>query len=314
MMPLYCATVGELINAYMLAYKGRDPGRGARLAEWDRRLGTVLVAELTDDHVFRELADYESQPARIYKGRDVHGTPIYRAKGPRAPSTINRFRDTLAAVCTWAKRQRRVPKGWTNPFEEIAKHKEPEGRVRFLSDAERTRLLAACAAQPWPRLRVMVLLSIITGARRGELEGLRWRDVKPERAEIHLAQTKNDQPRVLVLTPGVLEDLMAFRDADQSRFGIGTPTQLVFHSEKRPDVPFNFEKQWRAALLAAHVRKFRWHDLRHTCASYLAQQNATLLEIAEVLGHRQLAMTRRYAHLTTQHKRALVGRVMGDIR
>lgn len=314
MIPLYCTTVSELIDAYMCAYKGRDPGRAARLVEWDRRLGTVPLDQISDDHVFRELAEYESSPARIYMGRDVEGKPIYRAKGPRAASTVNRFRDALAAVCSWGKRQRRVPKGWKNPFEEIGKHKEPEGRVRFLSDDERTRLLAACAAQPWPRLRVMVLLSIITGARRGELEGLRWRDVKSERAEIHLAQTKNDQPRVLVATPGVMQDLMAFETEDQKRFGIGTSAQLVFHSPRRPDVPFNFEKQWRAALAASHVRKFRWHDLRHTCASYLAQQNATLLEIAEVLGHRQLAMTRRYAHLTTQHKRALVGRVMADIR
>jgi len=62
------------------------------------------------------------------------------------------------------------------------------------------------------------------------------------------------------------------------------------------------------------VSGFRFHDLRHSCASYLAQNGASLLEIADVLGHKQLAMTKRYSHLTTATKKALVGRVLGDIR
>ena len=71
---------------------------------------------------------------------------------------------------------------------------------------------------------------------------------------------------------------------------------------------------WDRALKAAGVKSFRFHDLRHSCASALAQNGATLLEIAEVLGHRQLSVTKRYSHLATDHKTKLINRVLGDIR
>jgi integrase len=77
--------------------------------------------------------------------------------------------------------------------------------------------------------------------------------------------------------------------------------------------PYAFEARWAQALKEARVRDFRFHDLRHSCASLLAQSGATLLEIGDVLGHRQLAMTKRYSHLTTGHKAALVNRVLGSI-
>jgi integrase len=94
----------------------------------------------------------------------------------------------------------------------------------------------------------------------------------------------------------------------------GQPAGLIFPSARYPDQPFAFEVQWANVLNQTRIRSFRFHDLRHSCASMLAASGATLLEIADVLGHRQLAMTKRYAHLTTQHKAALVNRVLGGIR
>jgi len=63
----------------------------------------------------------------------------------------------------------------------------------------------------------------------------------------------------------------------------------------------------------AKLNDFRFHDLRHTTASYLAQNGATLLEIADVLGHKQIEVTRRYTHLCIEHKSALINKVMGSI-
>jgi integrase len=65
---------------------------------------------------------------------------------------------------------------------------------------------------------------------------------------------------------------------------------------------------------AARIRNFRFHDLRHSCASMLAQSGATLLEIGDLPGHRQLQMTKRYSHLASGHKSALVNRVLGGIK
>ena len=67
-------------------------------------------------------------------------------------------------------------------------------------------------------------------------------------------------------------------------------------------------------MKAAGIKNFRFHDLRHTAASYLAMAGATLLEVADVLGHRELSVTKRYSHLATAHKEKLVNRVLGDIK
>jgi len=299
-------TVAALVERYMADYKGRDSTRAQRLAWWSARLGTARLVDVTDDDIYFALEDLAVQPPRYYAGLDADGRAIYKAKKRQlSPATLNRYNAAIGAVFSWAIKKRLTPRDWLNPTSRVERRPEDNERVRFLSDAERARLLAACRASKWPRLYLMVLMGITTGARRGELEALRWRDVDFERGEARVAQTKNGDPKVHVLLPAVVEEL---------RRHVGAPGALVFASRRRPDTAFNFETAWRAALKAAAVRDFRFHDLRHCCASYLAQAGASLLEIADVLGHRQLAMTKRYSHLTTSHKAALVGRVLGDIR
>ena len=73
------------------------------------------------------------------------------------------------------------------------------------------------------------------------------------------------------------------------------------------------ESQIQIGFKEAELVEFRFHDLRHTTASYLAQNGATLLEIADVLGHKQIEVTKRYAHLCIEHKSSLINRVMGGI-
>lgn len=144
-----------------------------------------------------------------------------------------------------------------------------------------------------------------TGARKSELLGLRWADIDLHRAEATVSRTKNSDAKVLAPVPTVVEELRRFQAA---------PGALVFASQKRSDRPFHFDSAWDIALRAAKVKDFRFHDCRHTCASYLAQAGAPLLQIADVLGHRQLSMTKRYSHPMPSHRAELVTRVMGEIR
>jgi integrase len=95
---------------------------------------------------------------------------------------------------------------------------------------------------------------------------------------------------------------------------VGKPGALVFASTRMPTKPYSFAPRWLEALKAARIRGFRFHDLRHSCASFLAQNGATLLEIGDLLGHRQITMTKRYSHLASTHRAALVNRVLGDLR
>ena len=299
-------TLKDLVDDYFSQYAGRDHTRTYRLGWWVKRLGDRPAASITDDDVFDALEALMTQPARRYAGRDADGAKIYRARpGKRSPATVNRYQVALGALFTWAIRKRRVPKGTDNPCRKIERQPESAGVVRFLSDGERAHLLAACKASRWPRLYLLVLLAITTGARRGELMALRWKDVDLDRARAHVCTSKNGAPRTLPLVPAVVEELQRFQ---------AKPDGLVFCSRLKPGVAFNFEPMWKSAKEEAKISNFRFHDLRHSCASCLAQAGASLLEIADVMGHRQLSVTRRYSHLTIATKASLVNRILGDIR
>jgi integrase len=90
-------------------------------------------------------------------------------------------------------------------------------------------------------------------------------------------------------------------------------SSLIFASKVKEEVAYCFTKPWKKALEDGEINDFRFHDLRHCCASYLAQSGASLLEIADVLGHKDISVTKRYSHLCIEHKVSLINRVMGDI-
>jgi integrase len=299
-------TLAALIELYMAHYAGRDSTRVQRLSWWSVKLGSVTLQEVCDDHVHAALESLAEQPATYYAGQDAVGKPIYKSKRKAlAPATLNRYAASIAAVFTWAIKRRIAPKGWVHPCRSVERRTENNEKVRFLSDDERCRLLEACKRSPWPRLYLLVMLALTTGARKGELLSLRWEDLDLERGLAHCGRTKNGDAKALPLTPAVIELLKPLA---------GALGGLVFASGRCPSAAYAFESRWAQALREAKVRNFRFHDLRHSCASLLAQSGATLLEIGDVLGHRQLAMTKRYSHLTTGHKAALVNRVLGDIR
>ena len=216
-------------------------------------------------------------------------------------ATINRYKAAASVVFNYACREFDLP---DNPVRHIRSLSEPRGRIRFLSDDERSRLFKAVRQSSWDKLYLLVLLAIITGARKGELVSLRWNTVDLERQTAFVSTTKNGQSKVLPLTDSVVVELRKFVKQDDS---------LIFNSEITTDSPFCFYKQWKKALLSADIQSFRFHDLRHTTASYLAQSGASLLEIADVLGHKQIQMTKRYSHLCVDHKQKLVNNVLGGI-
>lgn len=296
----------ELIELYMAKYAGRDGSRVQRLAWWASEIGDIPLQDLTDDHVHASIEKLSRKPARFYLGKDAEGASIYKSKGkPLSPATLNRYAAALGAVITWAMKRRIAPRGYVHPCRTVERHTENNEKTRFLSEGERLRLLDACRASSWPRLYALVLMALTTGARKGELTALKWRDVDLEHAVAYCGRTKNGDPKVLPLTPALVDTLRLLEG--------GQSHSYIFSASTAATKPYSFENRWRAALNEAKVRNFRFHDLRHTCASMLAQSGATLLEIGDLLGHRQLQVTKRYSHLTTGHKAALVKRVLGSL-
>ncbi len=177
----------------------------------------------------------------------------------------------------------------------IKKPTEPRGRVRFLDDDERERLLKACRESDNEWLYLCVILALSTGMRQGELMGLKWPDVNLKDGFIILHETKNGERRRVPIAGLALELL---RDHSKVR-RLDTP--LLFPGRKNPDQPISLRKPFETALKRAEITDFHWHDLRHCTASYLAMGGASLAEIAEILGHKTLQMVKRYSHLSDGH-------------
>lgn len=213
------------------------------------------------------------------------------------PSRINRYTAAFSHVCSVALNE------WEwleeNPMAKIRKLEEPRGRTRFLDDEERTALLAACKKAHYEPLYLIVVLALSTGARRSEIMNLRWKDIDLKRGQIVLHITKNKERRVIPLTGHAFELVLQHQKIRR------IDTDMLFPS-KRGDKPYEIKKSWDKALEEANVEDFRFHDLRHSAASYLAMNGASLAEIADVLGHKTLAMVKRYSHISDAHTSAVV--------
>jgi integrase len=131
---------------------------------------------------------------------------------------------------------------------------------------------------------------------------LTWQTVDLQRGIITLQDTKNGERRTLHLT-GIALDLIR-QHAKVRRID----SQLVFPNPTGTR-PASIRESWDHAVRRAQLEDFRFHDLRHSAASYLAMNGASLLEIAEILGHKTLSMVKRYTHLSDQHTRSVVERM-----
>ncbi len=272
------------------------------VAWWLDCFGTLTLAEVTPDRI-AEARDLLASQAftRAKLSRSKEGQHIIPLSYKRSGATVNRYLATLSHMFSTALMEWRLID--RNPVRDISRKKEARGRIRFLRDEERDALLNACAKSGWPALYALVLLAISTGARRGELIRLQWPDVALDtpapQAIVH--DTKNGDPRRLPLVGKALGAVKALKLSNNGR------SRFVFPSRSGSDKPYDaFDAHWYAALEIAGIADFRFHDLRHTCASYLASQGASLLEIADVLGHRTMAMVKRYSHLAEEHKIAVI--------
>ncbi len=285
-------TLTDLVDRYtrdVLPTKQETTQRAQRIQFdwWKRELGHLTLADLS--------------PAVLAEARDkLLATPCQRG-GTLSNAYVNRHLAALSHACTVAVKEY----GWieNNPLLKVTRPKEPRGRIRFLSDEEHTRLLTACQASESPDLYPAVILALSTGARAQELLGLRWPQVDLPRKVATLHETKNGERRVLPLAGPALELL---RERSKVR---RLDTDLVFPGRTRPAKPVDLRTPFETALKRAGIEDFHWHDLRHTCASYLAMSGASLAEIAEVLGHKTLSMVKRYAHLSEAHTASVVERM-----
>lgn len=307
-------TLSELVDSYMACYQGRDRQIAQRIAyfidaplpagaRW-ATLGSKPAAEIDSDDVADALDALQRRGILHNTGGTLLGGAIVATGKPLAPSTINRYRTTLQAVLTWGRKKRLMPKGWTNPVNDTERLPEDNMRTRYLSEAEYDRLLKAARVSYWKKLHLLIKLAVTTGARRGTLLGLRWKDIDLKEGRAVCPRTKNGEPFVLVLLPDVVAELKRFQTGSN-------PEDLIFCG-RRGDKPMVFDKAYQNALANAGIEGACFHTLRHSHASWLARRGAPLLAIADSLGHKSLAMTKRYSHLCVDSRAEMLSRMFAQ--
>lgn len=261
---------------------------------------------------------------------DVEAVRTKRLAAGKTPATVNRDVAALSGLMTyWAKQA-----GTENPLHDLAKVSEPDDRrVRYLSKdeaarlrqaladrdaaakAERDRYNAWCRQRGLPPLPVirsyadhltpMVLITLNTGLRQGELFALTWEAVNLDRRQITVraATAKSNKTRTIPLNA---EALAVFNEIRPT-----VATGLVFKSPKTGGRFTDVKRAWAGVCKAARLVDFRWHDLRHDFASQLVMRGVSLYTVQTLLGHGSSVMTQRYAHLQPDHLAAAVA-VLGD--
>lgn len=297
-------TLKELADTYMACYQGSDRQQATRLAYFVQHLGDKPAHEIDGDDI-QDVLDALQLRGRVHnRGGASRDAQLVETHKPLKPASINRYRTTIQAVLTWGRKRRLMPKGWINPVGETERLPEDNVRTRFLSEDEYQRLLKAAKASYWKKLHVLIKLAVTTGARRGTLMALRWADVNLDDKQAYAERTKNGEPFVLVLQDDVARELKALKGAAQA-------DELVFCG-RNPYKPMTLEKAYYNALANAGITGAVFHTLRHTHASWLAKQGAPLLAIADSMGHKSLAMTKRYAHLCINTRAEMLSRVFSQ--
>lgn len=192
-----------------------------------------------------------------------------------------------------------------NPLLKISNLKAPRERVRYLSNQEFTDLLIACKESANPYLYLVVLLALGTGARKMEIMNLTWSDVDIDRQLIYLHTTKNGELATLPIPSKIMPELLQHLTISKSA--------LLFPSKRNPDKPVDLRLPFKQALERAGIKDFRFHDQRHTFASYLAMNDTPLNVIAELMRHKSYNMVKKYAHLSTGHKSKVINEMADKI-
>jgi integrase len=223
-----------------------------------------------------KISEYKVVRLKATIQRDGEACPI-------APATLNRepaaLRCLLRMACNEWEIIPKVP--------HIRLEREAQGRLRYLTEEEQVRLLAACEKSRNRDLLGVVTVALDTGMRRGEILGLTWDRVDLSRGVLRLEITKSGRRREVPMRQQVY-DVLAARP--ELRVGRVWPDRQI-------------RKAFETAVAAAQLDDFRFHDLRHTFASNFVMRGGSLQSLKEILGHSSMAMTLRYAHLAPEHVR-----------
>jgi integrase len=285
--------------------------------------------QATIDMVARAFKDFMDLPVEEITLLRIEQWRLEQRKNKNTKgSSLNRYTTALKAVFNWAVKRDLLD---ANPLAklETLSERDSEKKVRFLTDEERERFMAALDAREnrmrqgrdnhniWLEERKssllpdmkdrpfvdyfkpLILVCLNTGARRNAVFSLLWGDIDFDRRVVTLrdADAKTREQHI-PMTDTIYSTLSLWKQQCTDT----APESLVFPSPKTHKKMDNCGSAWENLLKEANIQKFRWHDMRHDFASQLVMSGVDLNTVRELMGHADLKMTLRYAHLAPENK------------
>lgn len=241
------------------------------IAYWRQYLGHLTVSEITADVIF--------------DGLPTHKTYKHQGAQPLSPATKNRYLATIRSMLNMC-----VTWGWIHHAPKLPNYAEPKKRIRWITRAEAMALISRIP-QPW--LQDACVLGFATGMREAELYGMEWTQVN-ERA--HTAWVGNDQTKSGRARSIPLNDdaLAVIRRRKGSH-----PRYVLSRNDKQ--IRGGDDRMFIRACADAGIEDFRFHDIRHTWASWHVQGGTPLMVLKELGGWETIEMVQKYAHLAPSH-------------
>ena len=273
----------KFVPVYLRLHAGGK--KAQKFYEWttnvlERHFGKTPLSQIG----VKEVQEFKAKRSAQVRGTGEKARPL-------ATATVNR---SLAVLKSMFNKAIDWGNAKENPVRRVKLLKEQNKREYFLSEEEAGRLLAAAPE----KVRPIVVAALHTGARRSELLRLNWEDVDFRSKTIHFRDTKNGTDRAVPMD----ETLEALLKTQTSRLN----GEAVFSGESGRLSAKELRNGFDKAVRAASLTGLRFHDLRHSYASFLVRAGVPLNTVRELLGHRSLEMTLRYSHLSPDHKREAV--------
>jgi site-specific recombinase XerD len=286
-----------------------------------RKIGSLTLAQLIEDYI----SNYNGRSERNLKGYkkwwtrhlgkkriiDIHPADLVKLqtrllkRGLKAPGTINRRFAFLRHLYNLAIKQGRAE---NNPVTKVKFLKEVPNRLRFLTPEEELTLKERMTAEDF----ALVSFALNTGLRRSEQFRLKWSHIDSENRLLTIPLSKSGKPRHIPLNDRAMEILKGLNSWMVS--------QWVFPSQV-PASPIDSQNFYNRVFIPAlegdetkketKIEGVVWHTLRHTFASRLVMAGVDLRSVQELMGHQSIEMTMRYAHLSPDHLRSAVQKLMG---
>ncbi|MHB8482076.1 MAG: tyrosine-type recombinase/integrase [Nitrospiria bacterium] len=281
-------TVKELIEAYVKDYTGRSAKNLSFFKKyWTRHLGKKRLNEVRTE-------DLNRLQKRL------------RSRGLKATATINRRFAFLRRLFNLAIEEGKIA---TNPVSKVKFFKEESARVRYITEAEELTLKGRMTAED----SALVEFAINTGLRRGEQFGLKWKYINIENRILTIPLSKSGKSRHVPLNDKVVEILKGLNSWLISPW--------VFPS-KNPASPIDGQNFYNRVFIPAledagnekqpknPIEGVTWHTLRHTFASRLVMAGVDIRTVQELMGHADISMTMKYAHLAPDHLKSAVQKLL----